>query len=192
MEGRLQGLKLRGETLEGKEFENCTFVSCDLAEARLSRCRFLGCELRSSELSLLKPAGSAFRDVRFVDCRLLGVDWTEVDAALGLRLAFERCVLDSSSFMALHLEELRMVDCTARELGFEGAVLTGATFSSTNLEGSRFHGTDLRGADLSDATGVAFDPSANRLGRTRLSLEGGLAVLGVAGIVIPQLEEGDE
>jgi len=179
-----ENLELTGEHLRDREVDGCTFVSCDLREAVLEDCSFVDCELRSSDLSLVRLPRSSFRGVRFVDCRVQGVDWTDAATALGIELTFERCILDGSSFMGMELEGLEIVECRAREVSFAGAVLRGARFPGTDLEGARFQGTDLRDVDFSDAANVVFDPTENRLGGTRLSPEGAVAVLGVSGILV--------
>lgn len=179
-----EDVALSGRRLSDAELDACRFLSCDLSEARLEDCSFIDCELRSCDLTLTRVGGTSFRGVRFVECRLLGVDWTEAATALGLEIVFERCVLDGSSFVGLRPERLKMVDCRAREVNFAGADLTGASFPGTSLAGARFQGTTLTRADLSGALDVLFDPAENRLDQTRLSLEAAVGVLGVAGIVV--------
>lgn len=179
-----EGLELAGERLADGELEACRFVSCDLSGARLEDWSLVDCEFRSCDLTLLEVPRSSFRGVRFVECRLLGVDWSAAATALGFRVTLDGCALDGSSFVGLHAEELEMKDCRARDVNFAGADLTGARFPGTALDGARFQETDLTRADFSGATGVLFDPAANRLEETRLSLESAVAVLGVAGIVV--------
>ena len=178
------GLELGGESLADGELEGCRFVSCDLSGARLEDWSLVDCELQSGDLTLLEVPRSSFRGVRFVECRLLGVDWSAAATALGFRVAFEGCVLDGSSFVELSPEALEMSGCRARDVNFAGADLTGARFPGTHLEGARFQGTNLTGADFSGARDVLFDPAENRLDGTRLSLESAVDVLGVTGIAV--------
>lgn len=187
----IENLDLTGQRLADKEFEGCSFVSCKLHGLLLDRCRFVSCEFRSCDLSLIEPRDSSFRGVRFIDSRLTGVNWTQADTTLGLDVAFERSVLDGGSFMELPLDGLEVIGCRAQGVSFSGASLLDADFSGSDLLDSQFHGSDLRGADLSAASNVTFDPRECRLGNTKLSLDGGLRVLGRVGIVIdgnPDLE----
>lgn len=179
-----EDLELAGARLTDGEAEGCCFVSCDLSGAQIEDWSFVDCEFRSCDVTLLEVPRSSFRDVRFVECRLLGVDWSAAATTLGFRVTFEGCVLDGSSFVGLDAEELEMKDCRARDVNFAGANLTGAKFPGTALDGARFQDTDLTRADFSEATGVLFDPAANRFEETRLSLESAVGVLGVAGIVV--------
>lgn len=183
-EAELEGLELSGEHLLDVEAEGCRFVSCDFSGARLEDWSLVDCELLSCDLTLLEVPRSSFRGVRFVECRLLGVDWSAAATALGFRVRFEGCVLDGSSFVGLAPEDLEMRECRGRDLNFAGADLTGARFPGTTLEGARFQETNLTGADFSGATNVLFDPAANRLDQTRVSLESAVGILGVAGIVV--------
>lgn len=187
-----EGLKLAGGRVSRNDFEECRFVSCDLGEAYLDRCRFTDCEFRSSELSLLRPGASSFRDVRFLDCRAMGIDWTQAETALGFRALFERCILDSSSFAQLPLDELRVLECRAKDANFVGADLTRADFRGTNLMGSRFAHANLSEADLSNAREVMLDPATTTLQRTKLSLDDSIRVLRAMGIVVAGFADEDD
>ena len=61
------------ETLELAEYENCTFTDClftntDFSGFLFSDCTFVGCDLSMANL-----ANSSFREVKFKDCKLLGL-----------------------------------------------------------------------------------------------------------------------
>lgn len=183
-----EGLDLTGERLTDKEFEGCAFVSCKLEGVVLDRCRFVSCEFRLSDLSLFKPRDSAFRGVRFIDSRLTGVDWTQAETTLGLDVAFERSILDGSSFMELEVRGLRAIQCRAEGVNFVGASLGEADFSGTDLSDCQFSGADLRGVDFGRASNVSFDPRECRLKDTRVSLEAAVGLLGRLGVVVPELQ----
>lgn len=182
------GLDLADRAVVGKEFEGCSFVSCDLKGALVDRCRFVACEFRSSDLSMLVPRDSSFRDVSFLDSRLIGIDWTQAETTLGLDVTFERSILDGGSFMKLELHGLRMIESRAQGVNFVGGSLTDSDFTGTDLSDSQFSGSDLRTADLSGAENVMFDALECQLKDTKLSLEAALRVLGRLGIVVPHLE----
>ena len=62
--------------ISGSEFEECEFNDCDFSSATFSRCKFLNCSFNRCNLSLIKIPHTRFFEVGFVECKLLGVDWT--------------------------------------------------------------------------------------------------------------------
>lgn len=188
-DARFKNADWSGGTLVDVDFGASEFVGCDLSGARLDRCGFEGCRFERCDVSRVELGRSQFTDVTFVDCRLTGLDWP--DAAIGVTLAFERCVLDHSSFLGLNLQGLEVRDCRARSVKFSEADLTGADFKGTDLRRSRFNGADLTRADLSEASSVELDPAGSELNETRLPLSTALSVLRRLGIVVPGLSEED-
>ena len=59
-----------------REFYGCTFEECSFARAKLTNVLFSRCEFIRCDFSLCKIYGVSFQDVRFVGCKMLGVDFT--------------------------------------------------------------------------------------------------------------------
>jgi fluoroquinolone resistance protein len=164
------------------EFFRCRFDGCQFLRTTFRRCRFEQCVFEKCDLSLLRVPESSFLGVRFLNAKMLGIDWTPASTPLGL--AFHASNLSHSMFMRISLPKLEIVECVAREVDFAGANLMRANLAKTDFLGSRFADTDLRYADLSHATHYAIDPTANRLKKTVFSLPEAMSLLAAFDIVL--------
>ena len=63
------GVDLRDKSFYRCEFRNVSAIAANLIDYVLEACRLQGCDLT---MAVLK--GTGFRGVRFVDCKLMGVD----------------------------------------------------------------------------------------------------------------------
>jgi fluoroquinolone resistance protein len=181
-------VEARGQTFEHREFYDCTFVDCAFAESVWQRCRLSNCTFRDCDLSLVKVPDSAFRDVQFERCKVIGVDWTA--AAWGPKggvlnaVRFSACVINYSTFIGLSLHKIAFAGCTAKDVDFAEADLTHADFRRADLTDSRFWQTNLTGADFTGATNYAINASINTLKGTRFSLPEAIALLHSLDIVL--------
>jgi fluoroquinolone resistance protein len=182
----LTGLDRPTETLARVELLGCEVLDTDLSGARLSHCVFEDVTFRGCDLSLLHLGGSALRGVRFIDCKLTGMDWSQADD-LGLGITLQDSVLDLAAFQGVGLKDLSWIGGRARDAVFTKTDLRGARLERVDLEGATFSRCDLRRADLSTCGGLRLDPLANRLERTKLPPETGLWILAKQGVVVPGL-----
>lgn len=157
--------------LEPGEYEQCQFKSCALAEADLSGCKFIDCDFVDCDLSLAKLDQSAWQDVRFKDCKLLGLRFDRVNP-FGLALAFTGCRLNHSSFFRLKLKNTRFTACQMQEVDCVEADFTGAMFDDCDLLGAIFDRTLLERADLRQAWNYQLDPDQNEIKGAKCALEG--------------------
>ena len=164
----LGGLDLRGADLCDKNFVGCTFRRSTLQESSWSKTRLEDCVFEGCDLSRARVAGMALRGGAFTDCRLMGVDWSDV--ARNPTLAFERCNLRYSSFVSVNLTRTRFVDCRITDVQFIDSRLVEADFSKSDLAGSRFEHCDLRETDFGEARNVHCDPAINRVKGARISI----------------------
>lgn len=157
--------------LECGEYEQCQFKGCALAEADLSGCKFIDCDFTECDLSLAKIGQTAFQEVRFRGCKMLGLRFDRSNP-FGLALSFERCLLNHSSFYQCKLKYTRFVGCQLQEVDLVEADLTSALFEACNLLGATFERTNLEKADLRTAYQLALEPENNRLKGAKFSLDG--------------------
>ena len=59
-------------------FEGCHFRDCHFQNACFDRCDFENCIFENCELDKVGFSGSSLRDVRFMQCRMMGVDWSNL------------------------------------------------------------------------------------------------------------------
>jgi len=155
--------------LAGKEFVRCCFIKMTLPEsnwagARLDDCIFEGCDL-----SRMRVAQMAARGVAFVNCRMTGVDWSDLRPSPAL--SFEECNLQYSSFVKINLTGTRFSRCRLSDVNFLEVRLVEADFSGSDLAGARIEDCDARAANFADARGVIVDPVRNKMKDARIALD---------------------
>ena len=172
-----------GADLSGKTFFDCELLNLSAREVNLRDCVFEDCRFEGCDLTMAVIVGARFSDVEFVDCKLMGVDWSQV-TGLTFSVSYQRCVLSHGSFMDLRMKNIKIIGCRAHETNFAGVDLTGADFADTDLLGAKFVDTNLSGADLSSASNYEINPGDNTLRKTRYSIEAALAMAERMGIVV--------
>jgi uncharacterized protein YjbI with pentapeptide repeats len=165
---KFSNISLSGKALKGKEFENCIFDKCKFIDVSFNKCRFIECVFKNCLLSAIKPYGSTFNEIKFVDCKVIGVDWTK--ASRVLFLSFLRCNISYSNFSYLAFSKFKAKKCVAKEVSFIGSGLSGAVLTKTDFGKSRFNNTDLTGADFRKAYNYFIDIRFNKLKGARFSL----------------------
>lgn len=197
LETTFKNLEGIAETIEGISFQDCTFEGCRLGEATLKHCSFDNCTLKGCDLSLVRLPYTHFKNTRFHKCRLVGVNWCDVDWGRGSllktgRVHFESCLLDHALFIGLDLAGTCFKDCQMHGADFEGANLTRADFRKADLTGARFTGCDLSEANFVGARGYQINAAHNTLHQTRFSLPEAVALLHSLDIIleddIPDIE----
>ncbi len=157
-----------GPLAEG-EYLGCTFKGCNLREADLGNIQLAECVFEECDLSLAKVENTAFRDVKFVKCKVIGVHFDRCNA-LGVSLAFEDCVLDLCSFYGLKMPGSRFHRCHMHDADLGGCDLSRSAITGCDLSGVIFEGTNLERADLRESYNISLNPEANRIKKAKFSL----------------------
>lgn len=150
------------------EFEECAFVGCNLANTDLTSTKFIDCVFEQCDLSLAQVPESVWQEVRFVECKLLGIRFDQSNPFL-LALEFTKCQLDLASFEGLRFRQLRFEDCALIEVDFTLADLKGVTFKGCDMTRAIFDRTILEKADLTTALNYTIDPENNLLRGAKFS-----------------------
>ena len=189
-EDDFDGLKFEAETLgegqmlDGKLFSCSMFTCCDFSNSEIRNCTFRNCQFVNCNMSLTKFNGTRMDGVQFLDCQLMGIDWTVMlwprrvtrkRHAFGV--FFERCVLNYSIFIGLDMYQASFKGCSLKEVGFEDADMEEAVFDDADLMMATFRNTNLSGADLSSASNYNINVMANRLKKTKFSLPEAISLL---------------
>lgn len=132
---------------------------------------------------MMKLAGAALQQVRFVECKLLGVDLSVCSEML-FSVGFERCVMDHAVLSGRRMRGTRFIQCTMRGVDLERADLEAAVLDRCDLRDAVFERTTLRDADLTTVIDHRIDPTRNDLKGARFSVEGALGLLAGSGIVV--------
>ena len=153
------------------EYEHCTFVNCVFANADLSDFVFAECEFKGCNMSLAKITRTAFRDVSFIDCKLLGLHFEGCNNFL-FAVDFDTCFLNLSSFYKLGLKKMKFKDCSLHEVDFTESDLNTATFDNCDLAHATFDRTNLEKTDFRTSFNYSIDPEANKIKGAKFSLNG--------------------
>jgi fluoroquinolone resistance protein len=159
------------EKLMKAEYENCKFIACQFNESHLSGLIFYECIFQDCDLSLCHVRNTSVKDIKFENCKLLGVRFEECNPFL-LSLSFEGCNLSLSSFYKLSLKKTLFLNCNLKETDFTECNLNLASFDSSNLLGAIFKNTNLEKTDFRTAQNYAIDPEENLLKKTKFSKTG--------------------
>jgi len=166
--------------ISGGEFYDCSFVLCSFAETEFLNCKFNNCVFEQCDLSLMRVTGSTFPGTRFVNSKVMGVDWTLVNwsaSLIGEPLSFLECSINHSTFIGLHLKGISIKDCMATDVDFRDSDLFQANLSGTNFAESLFTNTNLIEADFRNAQNYDINPVKNTLTKAKFSLPEAMALL---------------
>jgi uncharacterized protein YjbI with pentapeptide repeats len=153
------------------EYEDCTFVGCNFEHADWSGSRFLGCVFRDSNCSLVALHRTAFLEVTFEGCKLLGLRMEHVNP-IGFFVRCQNCTLDHSSWYRVKMKKFQFVQCSLVGVDFTDADLTEGVLTECTLTNATFEGSILERADLRSSMGFSLDPLRNKLKGARFSLQG--------------------
>ncbi len=177
--------EIRGiKTLEKEGYyEQCVFIQCNFNSADLSGVRFVNCRFEGCDLSLAKLKNSSLQEVKFVNCKLLGVLFSDCRKFM-LELDFDSCILKLSLFSGLKLKNTRFQNCDMQEADFSEADLSGAQFDGSDLLQTIFFHTNFETADFRSAFNYSINPETNRLRKAKFSIPGVTGLLDSYGIEI--------
>lgn len=168
---------------DASEYERCTFRNCDFSNARWAEIDFVDCRFEGCNLSMVVPNHCGLKQVAFVDCKIVGVDFAKC-ASFAFAVSFERCNLDFALFTKAPLSKTVFAECSIREASFREADLTRARFVDCDLTGAAFDRTKLEHADMRGARGFSIDPEKNRIAKAKFARDGLAGLLGKYGIVV--------
>lgn len=172
-----QDLPLKGE------YDQCSFHDCNFSEHSLSDLRFTDCVFNCCNLSMTKTDNTAFRDVSFKECKMLGIQFDTCNT-LGLAFTFDNCQLSHSSFYKLKIKKTIFKNCQLNETDFAESDLTEAVFENCDLYRAIFDQSILEKADFRTSRNFTIDPVTNRIRKARFSVDGLSGLLEKFGIEI--------
>jgi uncharacterized protein YjbI with pentapeptide repeats len=175
IEQQFADLTLTQELVTAVTFEECTFANCNFSETHFKRCTFRDCHFQNCDLSLLDVDYSSFQRSKFVECKLIGMNWAKVSRIEWVE--FHSCNLSYATFMELDLTKAIITHCLAKEATFAETNLTEANCTHTDFTDSRFIRNNLTKADFRGAHNYAIAADQNTLKKTRFSLPEAVALL---------------
>jgi uncharacterized protein YjbI with pentapeptide repeats len=155
--------------LANSNYDNCKLIHCDFSNGDFSGLSFSECEFFGCNLSMVKLAKTAFKDVRFKNCKLLGLQFNECEDFL-FSVDFDNCHLKLSSFYKL--KKMKFKSSNLQEVDFVEADLSNAVFDDCDLAGAIFENTIMEKADFRKAYNYSIDPQINKIKKAKFSITG--------------------
>ena len=134
---------------------------------------------------MIKIPRSRFFEVDFVECKLVGVDWTRAywpSLHLDSELKFTKCILNDSSFFGLTLNELKLDDCKLHEVDFREGDFSNSSLIYCDFTNSLFMRTNLHNVDFTDSCNFNIDVLENKISEAQFSRYEALNLLDSLGI----------
>jgi len=161
-------LSLDEQTISNISFDYCRFINCSFNKVVFENCSFSESTFDSCDLSLVNVKTSIFNDIKFLNSKVTGVDWSSI--GLPFEVNFENTNISMSSFYMLDLRHTQFIKSKLHDVDFVKTNLQKANFKESDLLGSSFSNTNLSNADLSTAYNYMIDPNKNNLKGTKVSL----------------------
>ncbi|MDP3181157.1 MAG: pentapeptide repeat-containing protein, partial [Bacteroidota bacterium] len=150
----------------------------DFTESELLNCQFEVCNF-----SLAKFVGTGMKEIKFMDCKLIGINFDNCSDFL-FAVEFQQSILDYSSFAEKKMKKTKFATCSMKEVDFSGTDLSISVFENCDLLGTVFKYTNLEKVDFRTAYNYGFDPEINKIKQARFSLSGIAGLLGKYNIEI--------
>jgi uncharacterized protein YjbI with pentapeptide repeats len=167
---------------KGNEFIDCTFNEVELSESDLTSSKIIESEFKNCNLSNSIVTNSTLRDVSFIDCKMIGVNWSNSHTLSHVR--FVNCILDYSIFQNLKILGAHFESCSLREADFSQSKLVSASFSGSSLSSCNFNGCNLEKADFRLAKDFFIDPAYTNIKKAIFSMPEAVNLLKAFDIII--------
>lgn len=174
-------INFQDEGFDIESYECCTFIECDLAEIDLIGSRFIECTFDGCNLANVGLRQVVMQDTVFKECKMIGLRMEDMDD-LGLKIDFQECVLNFTSFYGMKLKKCQFSSCIMHDVDFSDSDLTGIDITDCDLTGATFDNTILEKSNLEGSYNFKINPTNNRIRGARFSkteLSGLLDSLGI-------------
>jgi len=165
------------------DFEQCKFYQCNFDRVDLNDFNFINCVFVECNLSLTQINNTSFQEVIFTDCKMIGFN-LETANTFGLKVKFENCILNDSSFYELKLPKTHFKDCSLEHVDFVNADLSQTFFENCNLKNAVFDQTNLEKANLATSFNFSINPTQNKIKNAKFSKENCFGLLDIFQIKI--------
>ena len=159
------------QRITNSEFDQCTFQNCDFSNSKLSDNDFINCLFEGCNFAMALLNGSGLKDVRFKDCKLIGINF-DYCADFLFAVNFQNCVLDYASFTKKKMKRTNFLQCSLKEADFTSTDLAMAVFANSDLSRAVFQNSNLEKADLLTAVNYTIDPEKNKIAKAKFSYSG--------------------
>ncbi len=162
---------MTGRIVAHVRMSGCELVDCVLDGCSFGGCTIEGCTFRGCRIASPRSQNSYLRDCDFVDCELVGVDWSllwpddrngsaigKLNPAACASAALTGWACAGSGWRQLRAR-LRLAACDLRDCDLHGC----------DLAGTRFEDCRMQRANLTGATGYRLSLLRNRVQGARFT-----------------------
>jgi fluoroquinolone resistance protein len=153
------------------EYDHCIFRNNDFSNAELSGFIFTDCEFNTCNLSLVRLAKTVFREVKFKDCKMIGLRFDDCNQ-FSLSFNLDNCNLNHSSFFQVKSIKTKFMNSQFQEADFTGVDFTGSVFDNCDFAKATFQNTILEKVDFRSSYNYSINPEENRIRKARFSQAG--------------------
>lgn len=178
-------LELQELLCTGTEFEECSFVECNFTSATFEHCNFINCSFTRCELSLISLPHTRLFGLTFLECKLVGVDWTRATWSAyhqDFEISFRQSIVNDSSFFGLTLHGLVLDGCKVQDVDFREGDFSAAVMTYSDFTHSLFMRSNLQGADFTEASQYSINVLENQLKGAKFSKHEAVYLLESLGI----------
>lgn len=165
------------------EYENCSFIKCSFIGIDLGGSIFINCTFTDCDMSVVKVNQVVFRDTHFMGCKLIGILFDSCKD-YGLDVSFNNCIIDNASFYGTKIKGMRFTNCSVKSVDFTNADLNTAVFDDCDLLHAKFDNSVLEKVNFTSSYNYAIDIDANRIKKSKHSVQGVMGLLGKYDIII--------
>lgn len=168
--------RLKETEFESVEFRGCTFT--DISGFGFSDCLFNSCNL--SNVAIAK---SKMQNVKFSDCKLIGINFFQT-SDFGFTITFENCLLDYASFDHKKMNKSTFINCRLHGANFTQTDLSKSVMENCDLLNAVFSATNMTGMDFTTNYNFTIDPVSNLIKKTKFSASNLAGLLSVFDIIV--------
>ena len=184
-EERFERLDLQDLLCIGTEFEECSFTDCNFTSATFENCNFINCSFSRCQLSLISVPYTRFFAISFLECKVVGVDWTRANWSAyhkDFEFSFRQCILNDSSFFGLTLQALVLDECKVHDVDFREGDFSHALMTYSDFTHSLFMRTNLQSANFAESTQYSINILENQVKGAKFSKHEAVYLLESLGI----------
>jgi uncharacterized protein YjbI with pentapeptide repeats len=164
----IKGIDFSNGKLSNMEYDSVLFADCNFSKADLSGVAFIDCTFKTCDMSLVKVNNTSFNNAQFINCKLLGIDFSRCKDFL-LSFSFETCTLDFASFYKKKIKKTIFKNCSIKEVDFNETDLTESVFAHCDLTLAVFQQSIIEKVDFRTAYNFGIDLEVNKVKNARFS-----------------------
>lgn len=164
----ISNINLLQSKSERDHYENCEFVNCVLSD--ISQLTFINCSFKNCNLSNCIVNNSMIQDVSFLDCKLLGVNFSQAKD-FAFTVFCKHCNLDYASFDKKKLNKSVFDHCKMHNVNFTLADLSKSKLINCDLLEAHFSQTNIATVDFTSSHNFSINPENNQIKKAKFLMQ---------------------